>query len=42
MASVSAEHRDSSRTLFVGEARNGQLWKPLDWKKVMAGYIRQG
>jgi WD40 repeat protein len=29
-----------SRSLFIGDSRNGQIWKNLDWKKVMSGYLR--
>ncbi|KAH6570797.1 hypothetical protein BASA60_007519 [Batrachochytrium salamandrivorans] len=32
----------SNRTIYVGDARSGTLWRPTEWKKVMAGYIRNG
>ncbi|KAL2919956.1 hypothetical protein HK105_200022 [Polyrhizophydium stewartii] len=38
VASASA----ASRTLLLGDSRSGQIWRPLEWKKVMAGYTRRG
>jgi hypothetical protein len=30
------------RSLYIGDARNGEIWKSLEWKKIMAGYVKKG
>ncbi|KAI8915528.1 hypothetical protein BC831DRAFT_432109 [Entophlyctis helioformis] len=32
----------TSRTVLIADARTGQIWRPLEWKKIMAGYTRKG
>jgi hypothetical protein len=30
------------RVLYIGDARSGDIWKSLEWKKIMAGYVKKG
>jgi hypothetical protein len=30
------------RMLYIGDARSGDIWKSLEWKKIMAGYVKKG
>lgn len=31
-----------SRALYIGDARSGEIWKSLEWKKIMSGYVKKG
>jgi hypothetical protein len=30
------------RELYIGDSRSGEIWMSLEWKKIMAGYIKKG
>jgi hypothetical protein len=30
------------RTVFIGDIKQGELWKGLEWKKVMSGWVKKG
>ena len=30
------------RSLFIGDLKSGELWKGLEWKKIMSGWVKKG
>jgi hypothetical protein len=30
------------RALYIGDLKSGEIWKSLEWKKIMAGYVKKG
>lgn len=37
-------HQQSSppRSLYIGDTRSGDIWKSLEYKKIISGYTKQG
>jgi hypothetical protein len=32
----------SPRSVFIGDLKQGELWKGLEWKKIMSGWVKKG
>ena len=32
----------NARSLFIGDLKLGELWKGLEWKKIMSGWVKKG
>jgi hypothetical protein len=39
---VDGASSSASRTVYVADAKTGQLWKPAEWRKIIQGFTRQG
>jgi hypothetical protein len=32
----------SPRSVYIGDSKSGDIWKSLEWKKIMSGYLTKG
>lgn len=42
ISKIGQSNKVKLRSLYIGDAKSGEIWKPIEWKKIMAGYVKKG